>query len=69
MTRFITANGSSLWAAVEPDTRCNAPKIERRRFNAYMAPFKSEEAAIEALVGAGGKLDAVVPPPKPWRLK
>lgn len=69
MTRFITANNEGLWAAVEPDTRCDEPAVRERRFNAYMVPFKTEEAAIAALVSAGGTLDAVVSPPKPGRLK
>jgi hypothetical protein len=69
MSRFITANDRTLWAAIEPDTRCEQPRVGERRFPAYLAPFKSEEAAVAALIAAGGVIDAIQPPKKPGRLK
>lgn len=69
MTRFITANGNALWAAIEPDTRCQAPQIAERRFAAYLKPFASEDSAIAALVAAGGSIDPVSPPPRPGRIR
>ena len=68
MTKFRTANAKSLWAAVEPDTRCEEPKVRERRFGAYLAPFRTEEEAIAALLEAGGVLDVITPPRKPGRL-
>ncbi|WP_341632090.1 hypothetical protein [Sphingomonas agri] len=68
MTRFITANEERLWAAIEPDTRCNEPKVHERRFGAYLAPFRTEQEAVAALVEAGGTIDALKPPPKPGRI-
>ena len=65
MTRFLTANARTLWAAIEPDTRCTEPKVRERRFNAYLAPFRSEEEAAQALLDAGGVLDVIQPPKKP----
>lgn len=68
MTRFLTANRGALWAAIEPDTRCDEPKVRERRFNAYLVPFKTEEEAAAALLEAGGVLD-VNPPRKQGRPK
>ena len=67
MTRFVTANNRQLWAAIEPDTRCDEPKVRERRFNAYLVPFRSEEDATAALLDAGGTLDVILPPSKPGR--
>lgn len=67
MTRFITANGKRLWAAIEADTRCDEPRVCERRFPAYLAPFRSEEEATAALLEAGGILDVIEPPPQPGR--
>lgn len=64
MTRFLTANEKQLWAAIEPDTRCDKPKVRDRRFAAWLAPFKTEEDAAAALLGAGGVLDVIEPPAK-----
>lgn len=67
MTRFITANEKALWAAIEPETRCDQPAVRDRRFNAYMVPFRTEEEAIAALLEAGGVLDIIQPPKQPGR--
>lgn len=68
MTRFLTANGKQLWAAVEPDSRFTGePRVCERRFPAYLAPFLSEEEAAAALIAAGGVLDAMGAPPEPGR--
>ena len=57
MTRFLTANGKTLWAAIEPDSRCDQPRVCERRFPAFLAPFRTEEVAAAALLEAGGVLD------------
>jgi hypothetical protein len=67
VTRFLTANEKSLWAAIEPDTRCDDPRVCERRFPAYLAPFRTEEDAISALLDTGAVLDVVTPPPPPGR--
>lgn len=67
MTRFVTANGKTLWAAIEPETRCSEPKVRDRRFGAFLAPFRSEQEAIAALLEAGGTVDAIEAPKRPGR--
>jgi hypothetical protein len=62
VTRFLTANGRHLWAAIEFDTRCEHPRVCERRFPAYLAPFRSEEEAAAALIATGGVLDVVAAP-------
>lgn len=67
MTRFLTADGRRLWAAIEADTRCDEPRVCERRFPAYLAPFRSEEEAAAALLEAGGVLDVIEGPRRPGR--
>jgi hypothetical protein len=67
MTRFLTANDRSLWAAIDPTSHCEDPKVRERRFNAYLAPFRTEEDAAAALLEAGGVLDVIQPPAKPGK--
>lgn len=61
MTRFVTASDKSLWAAVDPDARCDAPAVRERKFAAYLAPFRDEESAVAALLEAGGVIDVIEP--------
>lgn len=54
--RFLVGklpDGSERWAAIDPSARFLKASIGERRFQAYMAPFTSEEAAREALTVAG----------------
>jgi hypothetical protein len=43
-----------LWAAVDPQTINADGRVEDLRFAAFLAPFKSKEAARHALIAAGG---------------
>jgi hypothetical protein len=69
MSRFLTANDRTLWAAIDPDSHHLEGKVRERRFAAYLEPFKSEEEAAAALLEAGGVLDVIVPPRPPGRHK
>jgi hypothetical protein len=42
-----------LWASVDPNVNYLEPRITEGRFAAYLAPYRSEDAAREALLGAG----------------
>ncbi len=67
--RFVTANGKSLWAGIDETAHHLAGRVCERRFGAYLAPYRTEQDAIEALLEAGGVLDVTVPSPKPGRQK
>jgi hypothetical protein len=67
MTRFVTANAKTLWAAIDPDTRYTEHRVADRRFSAYLTPFRTEEEAVAALVAAGGEIDVIQPLRKPGR--
>lgn len=60
MTRFVTGNDRQLWAAIDPTSRCDDPRVCERRFGAYLAPFRSEEEAIAALLEVPGAVLDVV---------
>lgn len=47
------ADGSTIWAAADPDSRCPAPAVASRRFPAFLTPFQTDQAAREALTAAG----------------
>ena len=49
----------SLWASVDAATQCTKPRVAERRFSAFLAPYRSEEDAAAALIGAGGTLDVI----------
>ena len=42
-----------LWASIDPNVNYLEPRITEGRFAAYLAPFRSEEAARAALSEAG----------------
>jgi hypothetical protein len=42
-----------LWASVDPNVNYLEPHITEGRFAAYLAPYRSEDAAREALGEAG----------------
>lgn len=42
-----------LWASVHPNVNYLEPRITEGRFAAYLAPFRSEEAARAALLETG----------------
>lgn len=69
MTRFVTANGKALWAAIDPDSHHLTGRVCDRKFPAFCAPFPSEQAAVAALLEAGGVLDVIKPLSKPGRQK
>lgn len=50
-------DGTSLFAAVDPEARLTGSRVEVTRFGAYLAPFQSVEAAQAALGAAGATLD------------
>jgi hypothetical protein len=68
VTRFVTANDRTLWAAIDPDSHHLDGRVCERRFGAYLAPFRTEEDAAEALLSVGAVLDVISAPPKPGRL-
>jgi hypothetical protein len=61
MARFVTANDKTLWAAIDPDSHHLNGRVCERKFAAYLAPFRTEDEAIAALLAADGILDAVGP--------
>ena len=65
--RFVTGNGKSLWAGIDEAAHHLSGRVCERRFGAYLAPFRTEEDAIAALLEAGAVLDVIVPPPAPGR--
>lgn len=66
--RFMTANGKTLWAGIDDTAHHLTGRVCERRFAAFLAPFKTEQDAIEALLEAGGVLDVAAMPAKPGRL-
>lgn len=42
-----------LWASIDPNVNYLEPRISEGRFAAYLAPFRSEEAARAALLETG----------------
>lgn len=58
--RFITASHpqhGKLWAAIDPESRVPEPRVCERKFSAFMRPFRTDDAAIQALLAAGGGLE------------
>ena len=64
MTRFVTANGKTLWVGIDETAHHLDGRVCERKFGAYLAPFRTEDEAIGALLEAGGVLDVIVQPPK-----
>lgn len=59
MSCFVTAEHpqhGTLWACVDPEAHEGEGRVAERRFVAFLAPFKSEEDAAEALIAAGAVL-------------
>jgi hypothetical protein len=42
-----------LWAAVDGDVNFLEPRVAGSRFGGYLAPFRTEQSAREALLAAG----------------
>jgi hypothetical protein len=61
MARFVTANERTLWAGIDPDAHHLAGRVCERKFTAFLAPFRTEEDALAALLEAGGVLDTDSP--------
>ena len=54
--RFVTgtnADGATLWAGVDPTVHHIEGRVAERRFGAFLAPFRTIEAAEAALIAAG----------------
>ena len=45
--------GALLWAAVDANVNYLEPRTAETRFAAYLAPYRNEEAARQALLAAG----------------
>lgn len=64
MSRFVTASHparGTLWAAIDEHAHHLTGQVAERRFNAFLAPFRSRADAEAALVSAGGKIERVAP--------
>ncbi|MEO8455256.1 MAG: hypothetical protein ABI454_08850 [Sphingomicrobium sp.] len=60
MSCFLTGEHpehGKLWAAVDPDAHHLSGRVCQRRFAAYLAPFRSEEEALQVLLAAGAVLE------------
>ncbi len=45
-----------LWAAIDPAAHHVEGRVAERRFSAFLAPFKSHEEAVAALLAAGASV-------------
>ena len=59
--RFLTGRCPSglLWAAIDANVNYLQPRIAESRFAAYLAPYRSEEAARAALIEACADPDSI----------
>lgn len=48
-----------LFAAWDSETRCTTPAVAHSRFSAFLTPFNTESAAIEAMAAAGAEIEPV----------